>query len=262
MPEYSCRPNAATVRWAVICHSESGETMKTLAMLTLVAGLLAGCSAKSGSDSSSRSASKTTDESGRTGGGKDGVKPLKNPSQRAERKTSQGKDLFPSKMMKQPGLVSAVGGLRFKLLKNGPHEILFPMPQLADGQIPVTFHISSTPREAITEYHFQKRENSNVIVSVKLKGKASQEIKIDWRSVILITRKSVSPSKTKPGPYLSATACVQSESKEITALATKLWPKSGKVTDYAKSIQQFVRKMKQRKRPRSLDALGILASGR
>lgn len=163
--------------------------------------------------------------------------------------------------MTNPGLVGALGGARVKLLKTGTHQVLLPLPQLADGQIPVCYYIRSTPGDAAVEYRIQRREEMNDIVSVQLKGERNQEVQIEWSSVVLIVGKIVSPSDARPDEYRPATACVQADSAEVKELAEKLWPENGQIEDYARNIQQFIREMKRVKQPRSLDAIGILDSG-
>lgn len=163
--------------------------------------------------------------------------------------------------MTKPGLVGVLGGVRAKLLKTGTHEVFLPLPQLADGQIPVCYYIRSTPRDAAVEYRLQRREELNDIVSVQLKGESNQEVQLEWSSVVLMTDKAVSSSVTDPDVYRSATACVQADASKIKALAENLWPENGEVEDYARNIQRYVRDMKRAKQPRSLDALGILDSG-
>ena len=160
-----------------------------------------------------------------------------------------------------PGLFGALGGVHVKLLKTGKHEVILPLPQLVDGQVPVCFYIRSTPRDAAVEYRIQRREDLNDIVSVKLKGERNQEVHLEWSSVVLITGKTVSPRDSLPDSYRSATACVQADSASIKGLAEKLWPENGDIEDYARNIQRFIREMKRVKQPRSLDALGILDSG-
>lgn len=163
--------------------------------------------------------------------------------------------------MTNPGFVGALGGVHVKLLKTGLHEVLLPVPQLVDGQVPVCFYIRSTPRDAAVEYRIQRREELNDIVSVKLNGERNQEVQLEWSSVVLITETSSSPRDSLLDMYRSATACVQADSADIKGLAEKLWPENGEVNDYAWNIQRFIREMKPVKQPRSLDALGILDSG-
>jgi hypothetical protein len=158
------------------------------------------------------------------------------------------------------GLVGALGGAHVKLLRAGTHEILIPIPQLADSQVPVCYSITTIPPEAGAGFRLRKREDSNVVVSVQLKGKPDQEIQIDWASVILFARNPVSPDVTGAEPYLQGSACVQSGAGPVTKLADKLWSDSGKPEAYAAGIQQFIRDLKQEKQPRSMDALGILES--
>ncbi|NIP25391.1 MAG: transglutaminase domain-containing protein [Phycisphaerae bacterium] len=168
---------------------------------------------------------------------------------------------FSSRAMKSPGIAGVMGGTHVKALKSGTYEVLLPIPQLADSQVPIYYYISTTPEKTLLEYRLQRRDDSNVVVYVKLKGTQNEEIQIDWSSFILITDKTITENQADPAEYLAATSCVQSEDKQITELAAKLWPGSGKTNDYAKNIQDFIRNMKQKEQPRTMDALGILKTG-
>jgi hypothetical protein len=166
-----------------------------------------------------------------------------------------------SKTMSMPGTVAALGGARFKMIKTGTHFLTMPLPQMIDSQVPVFFSIRSTPSDAVVEYRVERRDESNDILSVKLKGDRGQEVQLEWASVVLIAGEPESQGQSLPDAYRAATACVQSDSPEIQALAERIWPASGDVQEYAQNIQRFIRDMKQRIPPRSLDALGILDSG-
>jgi hypothetical protein len=168
---------------------------------------------------------------------------------------------IPPGVMRQGGLAGAQGGVHLKFLLAGTYEVLIPVPLLADSQVPVCNFISTTPREAGMEYRLRQREDTNAVVGVQLKGKRDQEIKIEWSSIILIANQTISSNLSRPESYLQETACVQSGAEQIKKLAAELWPSSGKVEAYAAKIQDFIRKMKQAKPPRSLDAAGILDSG-
>ena len=163
--------------------------------------------------------------------------------------------------MTGPGLIAGMGGARVKLLKSGTQSVMMPLPQMTGGQVPICYFIRSMPSEAAIEYQLQRREKLNDVVSVSLTGNRGQEIRLEWSSVILVAGNVVSPNKEKADSYRHATACVQSESPEVQRIAEKLWPESERVEEYVRRIQQFVREMNMTKRPRSLDALGILDSG-
>lgn len=167
----------------------------------------------------------------------------------------------PRGIMKECGLAGIMGGARVKLLKTGTHELLLPMPQLTEAQIPVGYAITTTPPKAAKEYRLRVRGDSNVVVSVQLNGDRDEEVQMDWSAIILIAGKSVTPDRSPPEPYLRETSCVQCDAKPVKMLADKLWPASGKTDDYAANIQEFIRNLKQKKQPFSLDALGILESG-
>jgi hypothetical protein len=169
--------------------------------------------------------------------------------------------LSPSKAMKSPGVAGVMGGTHIKALKSGTYEVLLPIPQLADNQVPIYYYISTTPEQVLLEYRLQRRDESNTVVYVKFKGTKNEEIQIEWSSLVLIAKKTIAENHADPAEYLSATSCVQSEDKQVTKLAAKLWPENGKVNDYARNIQDFIRNMKQKEQPRTMDALGILKSG-
>jgi hypothetical protein len=167
----------------------------------------------------------------------------------------------PQKVAKQAGLMAAWGGTHIKLLKAGRQEVLLPLPQLVARQVPVCFYISSTPSDAVRDYRLGKRNDANVVVSVRLSGKRDQEVHVEWSSVVLVATEVDAPAEVAAERFLPATACVQSDAEAIAKLAEELWPASGVVADYAVNVQGFVRDMKRQKQPRSLDALGILDSG-
>jgi hypothetical protein len=166
----------------------------------------------------------------------------------------------PAGMMKNSGLAGAMGGARVKVLASESQEVLLPMPQLADSQVPICYFVSSTPADAVTEFRLRKRDDSNVVVAVSLSG-TKQDVQIAWSSVVLLAPRSITPDRTPADPYGKATACVQSGADEITKLATKTWPNTGKPSEFAANIQRHIRGMQRIAQPRSLDALGILKSG-
>jgi hypothetical protein len=163
--------------------------------------------------------------------------------------------------LKGGGLFGIIGGARVKILKAGEHEILLPMPQLTEGQAPVCYAVMTAPPEGGKEYRIRERGESNVVVSVQLRGNRDQEIQINWASVVLVANGPLAPDRGLPESYLRETACVQSGAAQIRTLADKLWPTDGSTDEYAASIQKFIRGMTQKKQPRSMDALGILDSG-
>jgi hypothetical protein len=167
----------------------------------------------------------------------------------------------PSKVMVGNGLAGALGGARVKMLSAGTHELILSMPQLADSQVPVCYSITTTPREAAIEYRLHQREDSNVVMRVRLTGSRDQEIRIEWSSIILIGPKTLAPNLDRPEAYLRPTSCVQSGGDAVAKLADTLWSDNGQTAVYAGNIQELVRDMKQRNPLRSMDALGMLESG-
>jgi RNA polymerase sigma factor (sigma-70 family) len=165
-----------------------------------------------------------------------------------------------ARAMKKSGLAGATGGAHVRVLSKDPQEIVLPIPQLGDGQVPLSFFISSNPQDAATEFRLRKNEDGNVVVLVRLAGK-KQDVRITWSSVVLLAAKNLNPGRTPAEPFRKASPCVQAQADEIAKIVTQVWPKSGKPNEFAKNIQQHVRGMKRLGQPRSLDALGILKSG-
>lgn len=166
----------------------------------------------------------------------------------------------PAAVMKQSGLAAVTGGVHLKLTSGGPQEVILPIPQLADGQVPICYFIRCTPAAAVDEFRIRKREDSNVVVSVRLTGGGS-EVQLAWAAVVLLAPRTAMPNTTPPELYRVATPCVQSGAAEIVKLAADNWPDTGKATDFAANIQRHTQRMKRQEQPRSLDALGILRSG-
>jgi hypothetical protein len=166
----------------------------------------------------------------------------------------------PARGMNKSGLAGAMGGAHVRVFSRVMQEILLPVPQLADGQVPVCYVIRTTPPDAASEFRLRRSENGNVVVRVRLVGK-NQDVQIAWSSIVLLASRNITPNRTPADPYGKATACVQSQAEEITKLATQTWPNTGKSSEFAANIQRHIGGMKRLARPRSLDALGILKSG-
>jgi hypothetical protein len=163
-------------------------------------------------------------------------------------------------VMKQGGLAGVTGGAHLKLTSGSPQEVILPIPQLVDGQVPICYFIRCTPADAAAEFRLRKREDSNVVVSARLVG-GVREVQLEWSAVVLLTPRGVTGTTTPPEPYRAATPCVQSEAAETARLAAHLWPATGKAADFAANIQRHVQQSKRKEQPRSLDALSILKSG-
>jgi hypothetical protein len=166
----------------------------------------------------------------------------------------------PARVMKHSGLAGAVGGTHVKVTSGDSQEVLLPIPQLADGQVPICYFINGTPPEAVTEFRLRRSEDCNVVASVRLAGN-SRDVQVRWCAVILLASGNITPNATAPDPYRAATPCVQSQADEIVKLAKDMWPNTGNVSEFAGVIQRHIREMKRNGQPRSLDALGILRSG-
>ncbi len=169
-------------------------------------------------------------------------------------------DAAPDRVMGAAGLAGAVGGAQVRVVIDAPQQILLPLPQLVNGQVPIAFFISATPPDAVTEYRLQKRDAENTVVFVHLRGK-KQEVSINWASVVLLTSQEITPNRTIRETYRVATSCVQSTSSEVIELAADLWPESAESETFATELQRHVREMQMVDRPRTFDAVGILKSG-
>ncbi|NLF39102.1 transglutaminase domain-containing protein [bacterium] len=167
----------------------------------------------------------------------------------------------PLRTMQSSGLAGAMGGVRLNAFRAGSYDVRLPLPQMIDGQTPVCYSLNAVPETALTECRVQEQRDGNTFVTLKLNVTKGQQIVIEWSSVILIAARPLSENRTPPEACRAATACVQSDAPLIRELAEKLWPATGGIQDYAANIQAFIRDMKLKEQPMSLDALGILDSG-
>jgi len=165
----------------------------------------------------------------------------------------------PRRTMQAIGLAGAMGGVNLRAQRNGTYDVRLPLPQLVDSQIPVWYSLEAKPKEALTACRLQEQMDGNAFVNLTLNVNKGQKITIEWSSVILIVDRPLLKDRTEPEAFRAATACAQANDPQIKELAEKLWP--GTARDYAANIQKFIREIEPRKRPMSLDALGILASG-
>jgi Transglutaminase-like superfamily len=163
-------------------------------------------------------------------------------------------------IMKQSGLAGATGGAHLKLASGSPQEVILPIPQLADGQVPVCYFIRCNPPDAADEFRLRNREDCNVVASIRLAGRG-REVQISWSAVVLLATRTATPNTTPPEPYRAATPCVQSQAAEVAKLAADIWPGTGKAAELGAKIQRHIRQSKRKGQPRSLDAVAILRSG-
>ena len=169
----------------------------------------------------------------------------------------------PVSMPSQDGsaLIGALGGAQVKVLSGGIHRVMIPLPQLTACQVPVAYGVAMTPADAAVEYRVCRRGNNNSVLVMQIRGDKDQQIRIEWSSVVLVTDKPVVSRMVNPEPFQRETACVQSSDAGIRELAHKLYPTDGRLDLFACNIQGYVRGMKQKSQPRSMDAKGILKSG-
>jgi len=170
-------------------------------------------------------------------------------------------DAVPPRAMQGSGLAGAMGGVNLKAHQVGTYDVLLPLPQLADGQAPVFYSLGAKPKAALAACRLQERSDGNAFVNLTLNVSKGQEVAIEWSSVLLIAGKPLLENRTAPEMFRAATACAQADDSQIIELAGRLWPATGVAQDYAANIQEFIRAVEPQKRPMSLDALGILATG-
>lgn len=167
----------------------------------------------------------------------------------------------PLRTMQGSGLAGAMGGVNLKAQRAGTYDVRLPLPQLTDCQTPVCYNLCTKPKTALVACRLQEWSDGNAFVNLTLNVNKGQEVIVEWSSVVLIVAKPIVENRTEPDAFRVATACAQADDPQIKKLADKLWPATGTARDYAANIQEFIRKMEPQKRPKSLDALGILASG-
>ena len=83
------------------------------------------------------------------------------------------------------------GGARVRVLSDKPQEVLLPIPQLADAQVPLAYFVESHPgRRRHRVSACARATDGNVVVGVRLAGK-KQDVRLAWSAVVLLAPKSV-----------------------------------------------------------------------
>jgi hypothetical protein len=162
--------------------------------------------------------------------------------------------------MHESGLAGAMGGVHVTLISGGTQELLLPMPQLVDGQVPLCFFVGVNPPEALTDLRLCRLEDSNTVMRVDLVGK-DRDVQINWSSVVVLAKNNVTPNTTKPDPYRAATPCVEAQADAIVKLASETSRNTTGAGALARNIQAHIRGLQRKAQPNSLDALAILESG-
>jgi hypothetical protein len=219
------------------------RSMSAAALACIVAAGLVGCGGRAGWDSS---AGVVVRQAGGIGLGD---------------RIAAAVNSAPARAMKGSGLAGAMGGVHVRFFRAGTYDLLIPVPQKADGQVPLYYEIRSTPEQALVECRLQRRADGNAFLNVRLKGGKDQDGGIDWSSVVLLAGQFIAQNPANPETYLTASPCAQSDDPQVKELAEKLWPASGKADEFAKAIQGHIRDMKQQEKPLTMDAVGILKSG-
>ena len=171
--------------------------------------------------------------------------------------------VYPKRAMKGNGLVGVLGGVNLIAHQKGSYDVLLPIPRLVDKQVPIFYSLSVKPESALSSSRLQVREDGNAFLSLVFNADQNTELTIDWSAVVLITPMAIKENDIDPELFTVASPCVQSDSKQITDLATGLCTtnEDDELKQYCLNIRNFIANMENVAPPMSLDALGILKSG-
>lgn len=167
---------------------------------------------------------------------------------------------YPHKTMKSEGIAGAAGGMHLKAFKSGIYFVRLPLPQLIDFQCPLYYSLRANPESTLEEKKIQQDISKNAFLILKFKAEKNQEIRLEWSSAVLLRDKPFVNNESKADAFISSTPCVQSDSTMIKQLSEKLFPDNKSIKKYAENIRTFIMEMKQKKQPKSLDAVEILES--
>lgn len=159
------------------------------------------------------------------------------------------------------GLVAVLGGACVRLTGRRPAALQLPLPQDLGGQVPLAFAIVAEPPAAVQAVFVHAEGSSGAIISATLQGRSGLDVRLQWAAVVLVAERKAAAEAAEAAPWLAASPCAQSEHQEIRALAGRLAPADAAPAALACAVQQFVRDLQPRHPPKSLDALGLLASG-
>jgi transglutaminase-like putative cysteine protease len=159
------------------------------------------------------------------------------------------------------GLVAVLGGAAVRLTGRRPAVVQLPLPQDFGGQVPLAFATVADPPEAVQSFHVHAEGSSGAVVTATLQGRSGLDVRLQWAAVVLVAERKAAAEAAAAAPWLAASACAQAEHEDVRALADRLAPAAAPPAALARAVQQFVRELQPRHPPKSLDALGLLASG-
>ncbi|MBL8756574.1 MAG: transglutaminase domain-containing protein [Planctomycetes bacterium] len=158
------------------------------------------------------------------------------------------------------GLCGVQGATTVRLGGKAAVTLQLPLPQLTQSQVPLVFGLVARPPEALQSLALHSDADGDRLVAV-LQGKSGTEVTLAWNAIVLLAERPEPAPAAAAQPFLAATPCAQSGDAAIAALADALAPVDAPTPKLATALQDWLPGQPPKKRPRSMDALGLLASG-
>ncbi len=158
------------------------------------------------------------------------------------------------------GLCGGRGAATVKLTGRAVVTLQLPLPQRTAGQVPLVLGVVATPAAALRSLALRATDLGTALVAT-VQDKVGTEVTIAWNAVVLLAERPEPASAEAAAPFRAATECAQADDAAIAALAARLAPGDAAPTALAQALQRWLPQLARRKRPATMDALALLASG-
>jgi len=153
-----------------------------------------------------------------------------------------------------PGLFKIAGSMEVRTgnrvdPKNGEAKLLMPLPLLHRSQYPLTYHLQTTPREALKSVRIVEDKPGNFVAHVTLQDMGThQRVGVEFSSAVLVLKSSfdqIPDSAAIPSswpaeaqPWLKSTWCVNSDHDRIQEIAKGIRSESDDVFSIIKRVEE------------------------
>lgn len=146
--------------------------------------------------------------------------------------------------VKESGVVRASSGT---VVEGDPGKVQFPIPAPTSEQIPISFHLTAEPADALKGYEIKNRTGNDWICEADVAPPKNKTVSLRWESVVLVKNQPL-PELVKVGfgtnpefakPWLAPSPVVESNDPDIVAKAKELKKDASDVETYVRKVIEF-----------------------
>ncbi len=167
------------------------------------------------------------------------------------------------------GLCGYLGGATIRLGSTAEAVVQVPLPQELAGQVPLTFTCVVEPATVWRSAAIVREAGQGAALQLVLRAPRSvgmlfgrgPEVKLSWAGVVLLAERPETAAADAAAGFLAATPCAQAEHADLVASSKAVAPSDASVAELAARLQAWIAARRPLGRPRTLDALSLLAAG-